>query len=134
MQGTTQQMNQDYMDKVMANMLKQANDMQTSIDTMQRMQNITVQMAATTHSMVAKMKGTTVDIEELRDHIADFDDFFRPMRNYLYWEPHCFDIPVCWSIRSIFDTLDGVDTMTDDIQNLMPDLERWTRSCRRWSR
>jgi RND superfamily putative drug exporter len=124
MQGTAQQMNQDYMDKVMANMLKQANDMQTSIDTMQRMQSITVQMAATTHSMVTKMKGMTVDIEELRDHIADFDDFFRPLRNYFYWEPHCFDIPVCWSIRSIFDTLDGIDTMTDDIKNLMPDMER----------
>ena len=88
------------------------------------MQSITVQMAATTHSMVTKMKGMTVDIEELRDHIADFDDFFRPMRNYFYWEPHCFDIPVCWSIRSIFDTLDGIDTMTDDIKNLMPDMER----------
>jgi RND superfamily putative drug exporter len=60
----------------------------------------------------------------LRDHIADFDDFFRPLRNYFYWEPHCFDIPICWSIRSIFDTLDGVDTMTDDIQNLLPDLEK----------
>src|SRR6478672_3542286 len=124
MQGTTQQMNQDFMDKVMANMLKQANDMQTSIDTMQRMQSITVQMAATTHSMVEKTKNMTVDIEELRDHIADFDDFFRPLRNYFYWEPHCFDIPVCWSIRSIFDTLDGIDTMTDDIKNLLPDLEK----------
>jgi RND superfamily putative drug exporter len=123
-QGTTQQMNQDYMDKVMANTLKQASDMQTSIDTLQKMQNITVQMAATTHSMVGKMKGTVVDLNQLRDNIADFDDFFRPMRNYLYWEPHCFDIPVCWSIRSVFDTLDGVDTMSDDLQNLMPDLER----------
>src|SRR4029079_10977202 len=124
MQGTTQQMNQDYMDKVMANMLKQANDMQTSIDTMQRMQSITVQMAATTHSMVEKTKNMTVDIEELRDHIAAVDDFFRPLRNYFYWEPHCFDIPVCWSIRSIFDTLDGIDTMTDDIKNLLPDMEK----------
>src|SRR6185437_14200655 len=123
-QSTTQQMNQDYMDKVMANMLKQANDMQTSIDTTERMQGITVQMAATTHSMVEKTKNMTVDIEELRDHIADFDDFFRPLRNYFYWEPHCFDIPVCWSIRSIFDTLDGIDTMTDDIKNLLPDLEK----------
>jgi putative drug exporter of the RND superfamily len=123
-QGTTQQMNQDYMDKVMANMLTQANDMQTSIDTLEKMQSITVQMAATTHSMVTKMTTTTVDLQELRDHIADFDDFWRPLRNYFYWEPHCFDIPICWSIRSIFDTLDGVDTMTDDIQNLMPDLQR----------
>jgi RND superfamily putative drug exporter len=123
-QGTMQQMNQDYMDKVMANTLKQAGDMQTSIDTLQKMQNITVQMAATTHSMVGKLKGTVVDLNQLRDNIADFDDFFRPMRNYLYWEPHCFDIPVCWSIRSVFDTLDGVDTMSDDLQNLVPDLER----------
>ena len=63
-----------------------------------------------------------VDIAELRDHIADFDDFFRPIRNYFYWEPHCYDIPVCASMRSIFDTLDGVDTMTDDFQDLLPDL------------
>ena len=35
-----------------------------------------------------------VDITDgLRDHISDFDDFFRPFRNYLYWEPHCYDIP-----------------------------------------
>ncbi|WP_131813529.1 MMPL family transporter, partial [Mycolicibacterium fortuitum] len=49
---------------------------------------------------------------------------FRPIRNYLYWEPHCYNIPMCWSIRSIFDTLDGIDTMTDDIQKLMPDMDR----------
>ena len=71
-----------------------------------------------------KMKGMTVDIAELRDNIANFDDFFRPLRNYFYWEPHCFNIPVCWSVRSIFDTLDGIDTLTDDIQELLPDLER----------
>jgi putative drug exporter of the RND superfamily len=124
MQGTTQQMNQDYMDRVMANMLKQANDMQTTIATMERMQNLTQQMADTTHGMVAKMHGMTVDIQELRDHIADFDDFFRPLRNYFYWEPHCYDIPVCWSVRSVFDTLDGIDTMTDDIQSLMPLMDR----------
>ena len=30
---------------------------------------------------------------------------------------------MCWSIRSVFDTLDGIDTMTDDIQSLMPDMD-----------
>jgi RND superfamily putative drug exporter len=123
MQGTTQQMNQDYMQNVMANMLKQANDMQTTINTMEKMQSLTAQMAATTHSMVQKTKSTSVDVQQLRDNIANFDDFFRPLRNYFYWEPHCFDIPVCWSIRSVFDTLDGVDTTSDDVQALVPDLE-----------
>ncbi|MDH6245762.1 MMPL family transporter [Mycobacterium sp. OTB74] len=122
MNGVTQKMNEKYMQDMMANMLKQANDMQVNIDTMTKMQSITTQMAATTHSMVTKMVGMTLDVADLRDHIADFDDFFRPIRNYLYWEPHCYDIPVCWSMRSIFDTLDGIDTMTDDIQNLMPDM------------
>ncbi len=124
MQGTTQQMNQDYMDKVMANMLIQANDMQTTINTMEHMQSLTQQMADTTHSMVQKTKKMSVDIGEVRDNIADFDDFFRPIRSYLYWEPHCYDIPVCHSLRAIFDTLDGIDVLTDDVQQLVPDLER----------
>ena len=124
MGGTFQEMNRSYMQKTMDNMLTQANDMQTTIDTMTKMSSLMGQMAAVTHSMVARTRDMTIDIAELRDHIADFDDFFRPIRNYLYWEPHCYDIPVCWSLRSTFDTLDGVDTTTDDIQALLPDLER----------
>ncbi|MDT5215816.1 MAG: putative drug exporter of the superfamily, partial [Mycobacterium sp.] len=107
MQGTGQTMNRKYMMDRMADMLVQANDMQKNVDMMEKMSALTKQMAATTHNMVTKMKKMTVDIAELRDNIANFDDFFRPLRNYLYWEPHCYDIPVCWSIRSIFDTLDG---------------------------
>ncbi|MDT5364546.1 MAG: putative drug exporter of the superfamily [Mycobacterium sp.] len=124
MNGTTQKMNEKYNQDLMANMLKQADDMQTTINTMEKMSALTAQMAAVTHSMVTKIKGMTIDIAQLRDNISDFDDFFRPLRNYFYWEPHCFDIPVCWSIRSVFDTLDGIDLLTDDIQNLLPDLER----------
>src|SRR5207302_4563307 len=96
---------------------------QVTIDSMTKMQSITAQMADAMHAMVTKMKNMTVDVGQLRDHMADFDDFFRPLRNYFYWEPHCFDIPVCWAIRSVFDALDGIATMSDDIQNLMPDLD-----------
>ncbi|KAA0083541.1 MMPL family transporter [Mycolicibacterium sp. P9-64] len=124
MNGTTQQMNEKYNQDVTANMLKQADDMQTTIDSMTKMSNITKQMADLMHDMVGKMKNMTVDVAELRDDIANFDDFFRPMRNYFYWEPHCYDIPVCFSIRSIFDTLDGIDIMTTDIQELLPVMER----------
>jgi len=124
MQGTTQQMNQKYLQDRMADMLAQAEEMNKTIATMEKMNSLTAQMAATTHEMVEKMKNMTVDVAELRDNIANFDDFFRPIRNYFYWEPHCYDIPICWALRSIFDTLDGIDTMTDDIQQLLPDMER----------
>ena len=58
------------------------------------------------------MKATT---DKMRDHLADCDDFFRPMRNYFYWEPHCVNIPVCWALRSIFDGLDGIDKLGDNL-------------------
>ena len=124
MQGTTQQMNQKYQQDRMADMLVQADEMANTITTMEKMSSLTAEMAATTHSMVGKIKDMTVDVAELRDNIANFDDFFRPLRNYFYWEPHCYNIPICWALRSIFDTLDGVDILTDDIQQLLPDMER----------
>ena len=124
MQGTTSQLNEKYNQDRMADMLVQADEMQTTIDTLTQMSELTKQMADVTHSMVAKTRDMTVDIADLRDNIADFDDFFRPIRNFLYWEPHCYNIPVCWALRSVFDTLDGVDIMTDDIQQLIPDMER----------
>ncbi|SHW34967.1 Probable membrane protein, MmpL [Mycobacteroides abscessus subsp. abscessus] len=54
----------------------------------------------------------------------DFDDFIRPLRNYLYWEKHCYDIPVCQALRSVFDTLDGVDEVSDKLSDLVANLDR----------
>ena len=124
MGGTNQTMNRKYLQDRNADMLVQVAGMQKNIDTMDKMIAIMEQMSATMKSMVAKTHNMVVDVAQLRDHIADFDDFFRPMRNYFYWEPHCADIPVCWAIRSTFDSLDGIDTMTDAIQSLLPDLDR----------
>ena len=124
MQGTTQKLTQKYNEDLTAKMLKQADDMQTTIDQMERMSNLTAQMAAVTHGMVVQMRDMVADIQDLRDGIANFDDFFRPLRNYFYWEPHCYDIPVCFALRSVFDSIDGVDTMTNSIQTLLPLMER----------
>jgi RND superfamily putative drug exporter len=124
MQGTTQTMNQSYLQDRMKDMLKMGDDMNVSIETMTQMYNLMGELNAVTHAMVGKMDLTLADIQTLRNHIADFDDFARPIRNYFYWEPHCFDIPVCWAIRSVFDTVDGIDTMTDDFQLLVPSLHQ----------
>ncbi|MEI7915871.1 MAG: MMPL family transporter [Mycobacteriaceae bacterium] len=124
MQGTTQTLNMSYLQDRMTDMLKMGDDMSASIENMQQMYATMGELNETTHSMVGKMQVTLTDMQQLRDHIADFDDFFRPIRNYFYWEPHCFDIPVCWSMRSVFDTIDGIDTLTDDFQSLLPDLLR----------
>jgi RND superfamily putative drug exporter len=120
MQGVSQQMNQKYQEDQMADMLKQATMMDSTINSMVKMQNLTKQMSDDMHVMVQKMHAMTIDVAELRDHMADFEDFFRPIRS-------CFDIPVCWSLRSVFDGLDGIDTMTEDIQSLLPVMDNLDR-------
>ncbi|MDH6194907.1 RND superfamily putative drug exporter [Mycobacterium frederiksbergense] len=124
MGGVMQTMNRKYLTDRADDMLLQADEMQKTIDTMDRMIALMGEMATTTHSMVGKTHVMVDDVKELRDHISDFDDFLRPLRNYLYWEPHCSSIPVCTSMRSVFDGLDGVDTMTESIEGLLPDLDR----------
>lgn len=124
MNSTNQLMNNDYTQTTLANLLKQADEMQTSIDSMEKMHNLTQQMSEITHSMASKMRKTSVDVQDLRDQMANFDDFFRPLRSYFYWEKHCFDVPACWALRSVFDALDGISTMSDDLQDIVPDLDR----------
>ena len=108
----------------MDDMLKQADEMTTTINLMQRMYNTMQQMVDTTHRMVNQTHDLQAITVELRDNIADFEDFWRPLRNYLYWEPHCFNIPICWSFRSIFDGLDGVAQISDSMEELVKDLDQ----------
>ena len=124
MQGVSGQLNEKYQENLLADTLKQAEDLEKNIADMERMSAITAEMAEITQEMVALMDNMVGNIEDLRDGIANFDDFFRPIRNYFYWEPHCFNIPVCWALRSVFDTLDGIDTMTGDFKELVPVMHR----------
>ncbi|MUL67143.1 hypothetical protein BOO86_21900 [Mycobacterium sp. CBMA 234] len=122
--GSTQLMNNDYTQTNLDNLLSQANDLQDSIDAMTEMMRVQIDLAAVTQRTADKMKTTSDDMGDTRDHLSDFDDFFRPMRNYFYWEPHCFDIPVCWSMRSVFESIDGISKMSDDFQDLVPEMQR----------
>lgn len=108
----------------MSDMLKQADELAQTTSLMQRMYGLMQQLTGTTHRMVGETRDMVEITDELRDHIADFDDFWRPIRNYFYWEKHCYDIPICWSLRSVFDTLDGVDSITLKLHDLVNDFNQ----------
>ena len=108
----------------MEDLLAQADQLARSIAIMQHMYDLMKQMSATMHEMVKSTHEMADITNQLRDHVADFEDFFRPIRNYLYWEPHCFNIPLCWSVRSIFDILDGVDALTVKLAQLVGNLDQ----------
>ncbi|ORW12163.1 RND family transporter [Mycobacterium kyorinense] len=120
----SQLQNMQFQKARMNDMLKQADDLATTISLMQRMYALMQQLTATTHHMVGETHEMVAITEELRDHIADFEDFWRPIRSYFYWEKHCYDIPICWSFRSIFDSIDGIDEVSDKLEDLVKDLDQ----------
>jgi RND superfamily putative drug exporter len=116
------QQNLQFMKDRMADMLKMSDDLGVMIGSMERMYALMGQMSSTTHHMVGDMHDMKSTLDEMRDHLADFDDFARPLRGYLYWEPHCFNIPVCWATRSVFEAIDGVDKFSDEINAVLEDM------------
>ncbi|OBB55762.1 hypothetical protein A5757_04595 [Mycobacterium sp. 852013-51886_SCH5428379] len=101
----------------------QAEMMNRQIELAKRMYEIQKQITESTMKSIELVKELTVVMDDLRDGIANFDDFFRPIRNYFYWEPHCYNIPICFSLRSIFESLDGVDQIAGTMHELLGDLE-----------
>ncbi|WAJ47663.1 RND family transporter [Mycobacterium sp. Aquia_216] len=108
----------------MKDLLTQADDIAEMITITQRLHDLMQQLASTTHHLAGETHDTVAITDELRDNISNFEDFFRPIRSYFYWEKHCFDIPLCWSIRSLFDSFDGVDEISDKLAALATDIDR----------
>lgn len=108
----------------MDDMLKQADEMTKTIGLMQRMYALMTKLVGVTHKMVGDTEEMQQITNDLRDKIANFDDFFRPIRAYFYWEKHCYDIPVCWTGRSIFDAIDGIDAIDEKLNVLVGDIKQ----------
>jgi RND superfamily putative drug exporter len=105
-------------------MLKMTDLLDKQIALTRRLYELQQQITDITRRSTGITKEMTAILYEMRDHIADFDDFFRPIRNYFYWEPHCFDIPVCFSLKSAFDAIDGIDTLSDKTQQVVSNLDK----------
>jgi RND superfamily putative drug exporter len=124
MQNAAQLQIMPFQKERMNDLLKQADELSKMIGIMQHMYGLMQQLVSTTHHMVGETHDLQAITNELRDHISDFEDFWRPVRSYFYWEKHCYDIPICFSLRSVFDTIDGVDEVSDKVKDLVADLDQ----------
>jgi RND superfamily putative drug exporter len=123
MQNAGMLQNMKYMKKRVNDMGQQVNDITRMIGIMQHQYSLMQQITATTHHTIVETKEVVRITNEMRETFSDFEDFFRPIRTYFYWEKHCKDIPICWSLRSIFESVDDVDELTDKMQDLLKDLD-----------
>lgn len=122
-QGQTLIQNMDYLKDRLADVLKISDQLGITIDYLQKTLDLQTRLSAATHRTNMDTHELTEITDELRDHIADFDDFWRPIRSYFYWEKHCFDIPMCYSLRSLWDSLDGIDQLDEKFHTLASDFD-----------
>ena len=123
-QSQTTMQNMDFLKDRMKDMLKMADDLQIMTDTTKKMLKVTQDLSKAADDSAQTTRETRDVTDDLRNHLADFDDFFRPIRAYWYWDKHCFDIPSCWAIRGIWDTLDGFDKLAEKFHTLSDDIGR----------
>jgi RND superfamily putative drug exporter len=124
MQSQTTMQNMAFLKERIADILKLADQLQVNIDVTERQYAVTQDLSKAADDSARTTAETSQITDELRDHLADFDDFWRPIRSYFYWEKHCSDIPMCWSLRSLFDSLDGIDEIADKFHDLTKDIQR----------
>ncbi|MGV9797096.1 MMPL/RND family transporter [Mycobacterium sp. NPDC003449] len=116
--SVTQFLNLPFQEGQADELLKQVDVINDSINILRQQYALQQQSAAITNEQAEAFARTIETTKDLQRKIADFDDFFRPIRNYFYWEPHCFDIPACAALRSIFDAIDGIDALTSGLSDV----------------
>ncbi|MDT7739881.1 MAG: putative drug exporter of the superfamily, partial [Mycobacterium sp.] len=104
--------------------LKQAAELRKTIGILQQQYALQQQLAGATHDETQKFHETLALIADIRDKLANFDDFFRPIHSYFYWEKHCYDIPMCFAFRNTFEALDSIDQVTEKFEDLTASLDK----------
>jgi RND superfamily putative drug exporter len=106
-----------------ANTSKQAEIQTHSVAVLRKEITFFQKMSDELHNTVLTVEDLQQVTEEMNSEISNLDDFFRPIKSYFYWEKHCFDVPICWTFRSVFDTLDHIDKLAADINDAKTSLE-----------
>jgi putative drug exporter of the RND superfamily len=102
---------------------QQAQIQAETVATLGKTIDLTQQLANDLHTTVLTLENLQAVTDEVNSDIANLDDFMRPLKSYFYWEPHCFDIPVCYAFKSLFDGLDGIDALDEQIHNAVTDFQ-----------
>ncbi|HEU4360806.1 MAG TPA: RND family transporter [Mycobacterium sp.] len=123
LQTASQMQNVEFVKDRMDDMRAQADGLDGVIAALERTYALMQRLNGDTHHMIGVTQDAIVITREMRDNLADIDDVSRPFRNYAYWDPHCYNIPACSTMRAGYEAMDGVDKVSEKLDELGPNLE-----------
>ena len=94
---------------------QQADIQKHSVEVLRREITFFQKVSDEIHNTVLTVEDLEHVANDINEEVSNLDDFFRPIKSYFYWDKHCFDIPICWALRSVWDTIDQIDHLAEDI-------------------
>jgi putative drug exporter of the RND superfamily len=94
---------------------QQADIQKHSVEVLRREIGFFQKVSDEIHNTVLTVEDLQHVADDINEEVSNLDDFFRPIKSYFYWDKHCFDIPICWAFRSVWDTIDQIDHLAEDI-------------------
>jgi putative drug exporter of the RND superfamily len=116
--GTVQ--NSKFVKDRLKDMLNEGSQLTGMISAMERTYQLMQQLTGTSHHMVGVTKESVAVTKQLRDHIANVEEFWRPIRSTYAQQGDCLDI--CQAMRSAFASVDDLDLLTDKLDSLSKDF------------
>ncbi|RRR48324.1 RND family transporter [Mycolicibacter terrae] len=120
MQSAGQMQNLDFMKNRVADMRKQADDLEGTIASLQRMYALMQQLGTNTHEATGVSREAMDLANQMRSHMADFNESSKLLRESVDGQPDCRQDPTCMSLRSAYASMDGATQLTEKLNELAP--------------
>lgn len=121
MQTAGQVQNLKFAKSRLDDMLTLANELGGTIAATERMDGLMKQLAGTSHHMAGVTNETTAIAGDMRAHIANVNETLKPLSG-LYSDPSCQTIQFCSAMKSVSESMNDVDKLTNKLDDLGNDL------------
>ncbi|OMC17415.1 hypothetical protein A5735_07230 [Mycolicibacter heraklionensis] len=121
-QSAGQMQNLDFVKNRVADMRKQADDLETTIASLQRMYGLMQQLGTSTHHATGVSQEAMDLAQQVRGDITDLNENSKALRESVEKQQNCGSDSTCLSLRAAYASMDGTLLLTDKINELAPDM------------
>ncbi|WP_046317551.1 RND family transporter [Mycobacterium sp. UM_Kg1] len=120
MHNAGQLQNLDFVKNRVADMRRQADDLDETIASLQRMYTLMQDLNSSTHHATGVSQEAMDLSQQVRGNIADLNENSKSLRESVEKQQNCDQ--TCMSLRAAYAAMDGTTLLTDKINELAPDL------------
>nr|WP_308477176.1 RND family transporter [Mycolicibacter sp. MU0083] len=122
MQNAGQMQNLDFVKSRVADMRKQADDLEETVASLQRMYGLMQELGNNTHHAAGVSQEAMDLAQQVRGNINELNENSKSLRESVETQQNCRNDQTCMSLRAAYASMDGTTLLTEKISELAPDM------------